>query len=308
LPANRVSADIERSFPELAVHEIGFLGAGMDSEAYLVNDELVFRFPMREAVSHALAREIALLPKLAPRLPVAVPRFEYVGRQSSSGLLFVGYPLIPGEPLTLELFESLDPADQESILDTLAAILRAVHTFPLEEAVAAGLPSFSARARMQAIWTDLRERALPLLGKAYARALAATIEGYFADGRNLDVEPPCLLYADFAPEHILYDRATRAITGLIDWGDMTIGDTDYDLLYLYQDYSEDLVRRLIVFDLTPHAPPTDPERLLLKLRVFNACDYIRDIALARDAMPPDAVTIEESIVALSKLARSGSVS
>jgi aminoglycoside 2''-phosphotransferase len=69
----RARTEIARAFPELPVRDIAFLGAGMDSDAYLVDDEWVFRFPKREAAARALGREAAVLPKLAGRLPVATP-------------------------------------------------------------------------------------------------------------------------------------------------------------------------------------------------------------------------------------------
>jgi aminoglycoside 2''-phosphotransferase len=277
MSATRARAEIERSFPELAVREIDFLGAGVDSEAYLVNDALVFRFPKREAVSRALSREIALLPKLAERLPVAVPRFEYVGQQASGGRLFVGYPLIPGEPLTSDAFEALAVAEQEAILDTLAAILRAVHTFPMKEAVAAGVEPFSARDWVRETWTSASPAVLRLLSPADVEALAGSIERFLADEPSFDASP-CLLYADFAPEHVLYDPSTRALTGLIDWGDLTIGDPAFDLLYLYQDYGEPFVGRLLNRNPGLYTEQEDRERLLAKVRAFNACDYLRDIA------------------------------
>ncbi len=92
----RARAEIPRAFPELPVRDVAFLGAGLDSDAYLVNDEWVFRFPKREAVARALNREVALLSKLAGRLPVATPRFAHIGHQTGSGLLFAGYRLIRG--------------------------------------------------------------------------------------------------------------------------------------------------------------------------------------------------------------------
>jgi len=71
---------------------------GYDFEVAIVNDEWVFRFPRRSAVEEALELEIALLPALAPALPVDVPSFEYVSRNP----LFVGYRLIRGRPLVDE--------------------------------------------------------------------------------------------------------------------------------------------------------------------------------------------------------------
>ena len=43
---------------------------GYDFEVAIVDDEWVFRFPRRPGVEDALKLEIALLPALAPALPV----------------------------------------------------------------------------------------------------------------------------------------------------------------------------------------------------------------------------------------------
>jgi aminoglycoside 2''-phosphotransferase len=290
----RVRTEIARAFPEFAVCEVAFLGAGVDSEAYLVNDEWVFRFPKREAAARALSREVALLPKLAGRLPVAVPRFTYLGHQSGSGLLFAGYRFIPGEPLTAELFGCLAHPDQVRVLATLAAFLRGVHSFPVGEAAAAGVAELYTRDWVGACWARGQASVLPLLAPRAGAALADLIEGFLADAQNF-AYTPCVLYADFAPEHVLYYVNTRGIVGIIDWGDLAIGDPDYDLLYLRQDYGEDFVRRLL-----GHYPHPEPARLLEKQRVFNACDHINTIVASdRDSAEPEA--IHESVSALSEI-------
>jgi hypothetical protein len=68
---------------------------GYDFHVVLVDDEWVFRFPRRAGVEAALETEIALLPTIAPALPVPVPLFEHVSREP----LFVAYRLLRGTPL-----------------------------------------------------------------------------------------------------------------------------------------------------------------------------------------------------------------
>ena len=292
----QIRFEIEHAFPELGVREVEYLGAGADSEAYLVNGAWVFRFPKRADVARALAREVAVLPKLAGRLPVATPRFEYVGQRAGSGLLFAGYRLIPGEPLTPELFASLASGHQERVFATLAAFLHGVHGFPVADAAACGVEELSVRAWVEASWSRGHAVVLPLMPPDAGLALRRLIEGFLADARN-DAPTPCLLYADFAPEHVLFDAAAGAIVGIIDWGDVVIGDPDFDLLYLYQDYGADFVRRLLA-----HYPHPEPERLWSKLRVFNACDHINTIVAAG----PDVTgspAVDESVGALLEAVR-----
>ena len=286
-------SEIVRAFPALPVHEITLLGSGMDSDAYLVNGAWVFRFPRRLAASMGLDREIALLPQLAEFLPVDVPHFEYIGEQPESGLRFVGYRLIPGEPLTPELFDGLSHEAQERVLRMLSGFLDVVHAFPVHEARAAGVESISTRSLVADTWDTTRDRVLAPLSAADGQAVAAFIEGFLADPHNF-LERPRLLYADFAPEHILYDRAADEITGIIDWGDMAIGDPDYDLTYLYQDYGAEFVRRLQV-----HYQHDDPDRLYRKLRVFCAYDYLFDIMANTDG----SEAVREALDGLRQLAR-----
>lgn len=294
----RARSDITRALPPIHVDEMSLLGSGYDSDAYLVNDTWVFRFPRREAASKALAREIALLPKLAELLPVDVPHFEYVGEQAERELLFVGYRLIPGEPLTPELFASLSPSSQERVLQTVAEFLEVVHAFPIADALSTGVEHLSTRNLIEGIWREARAAVFVGLPQADGRAVEALIEQFLADPHNFS-NSPRLLYADFAPEHILYDRATDTITGIIDWGDMALGDPDYDLLYLYQDYGRAFVERLL-----EHLPHDEPDRLFRKLRVFNAYDYLNDLAILPDIPDRDELAVlVEARRALTQLAR-----
>lgn len=291
---SRAQAEINQAFPELPIETIDFLGAGMDSEAYLVNDEWVFRFPKRQTVANALSREVSLLPKLAERLPVAIPEFAFIGRQSSTGLPFAGYRIIRGEPLTIEVFDSLAHADQERILVRLAEFLQCVHRFPVKDAIASGVKEFSTRAWVGSAWAEGSTQVLPLLTENDGATLTSLIEDFLADPRNV-AGKPCLLYADFAPEHILYDTNAREISGIIDWGDLAIGDPDFDLLYLHQDYGEDFIHRLLT-----HYQHPEPVRLVAKLRVFDACDYLNTIADAQDE-PAQQDEIRELVAGLEEI-------
>ena len=300
MSVERARSDITRALPPIRVDDIRLLGAGVDSDAYLVNGEWVFRFPKREAASMALAREIALLPNLAERLPVQVPYFEYVGEQAEGELLFVGYRLIPGKPLTPELFEALSHEAQERVLATLAEFLEIVHAFPIADAQMAGVEHLSTRKLVADLWKRVRSEVLAQLSPADGRAVSSLIEQFLNDPYNFS-NAPRLLYADFAPEHILYDRDADEISGIIDWGDMAIGDPDYDLTYLYQDYGAAFVERLLV-----HLTHAEPARLFQKLRVFNAYDYLSDLAILPDSPDDDdPAALVEARRVLSQLAREG---
>jgi aminoglycoside 2''-phosphotransferase len=41
--------------------------------------------------------------------------------------------------------------------------------------------------------------------------------------------------------------ADRAVTGILDWGDVCLGDPDYDFAYLYEDLGKAFVREMAFY-------------------------------------------------------------
>jgi aminoglycoside phosphotransferase (APT) family kinase protein len=180
---------------------------GYDFEVAIVDDEWVFRFPRRFAVEEALELEIAVLPVLAPALPADVPSFEYVSRDP----LFVGYRLIRGEPLV----------DEDA--DGVRAFLEALHALD-PSGLAVEHPDWFEAYRSQC--AEFERLVLPLLekdGRAQAKRL-------FGEAETLVDFEPALLHADLGPEHLLVRE--RRLAGVIDWGDMRVGDPALDYAWL----------------------------------------------------------------------------
>jgi aminoglycoside phosphotransferase (APT) family kinase protein len=180
---------------------------GYDFKVLLVGDEWVFRFARRPGVIPALETEIALLPVLAPALPVAVPRFEHVSHEPA----FVVYRLIHGEPLVDE-----DP-------DGVRAFLTALHGF---DARGLGVPAPTWSEAYGAQCAEFERAVAPLLDPD-ERARAATL---FAEVETLVGFEPALVHGDLGPEHLLC-RGGRLV-GVIDWGDARIGDPALDYAWL----------------------------------------------------------------------------
>lgn len=166
---------LTRHYPGFQVRSVAPMQQGWDSVTLLVNGDMVLRFARRPDVEERLARETRLLPQLAPALPVAIPHFTYVGGEPVSGAVaFVGYPLLPGEPLALDggLPKQADP-----LAGQLAAFLSALHHFPVAEAAQLSMPGGAAedwRAEYAALYADFGEHCFPLLDehqRAWAIAL-----------------------------------------------------------------------------------------------------------------------------------------
>jgi len=67
-----VRALLEEQFPQLDASSARLLAEGWDNSVWVVEERLAFRFPRREIAVPLVARELAVLPRIASFLPVAV--------------------------------------------------------------------------------------------------------------------------------------------------------------------------------------------------------------------------------------------
>ena len=101
------------------------LAEGWDNSVWVVDERYAFRFPRRAVAIPLLEREVSALPKLAPLLPLPVPRPAFVGKPADGyPWPFFGAELIPG--VEAGVAELDDEARLEIALE-LAAFLRALH-------------------------------------------------------------------------------------------------------------------------------------------------------------------------------------
>jgi aminoglycoside 2''-phosphotransferase len=204
-----------RESSPLAADEVELLGAGTDSAAFRVDGEWVVRFPLVADAQGTLATELALLPALAQALPVAVPRPEHVAERDGR-LVFAAYRALEGEPLSDAALDALSPAARDRALDELTAVLDAIHRFPLERARAAGVSFELYKGGYHA-------------GQAELPGLVALEAKRRAFEAAQPSAEPVLLHADIKPEHLLHHPASGALTGLLDWGDVSFGHPEFDL-------------------------------------------------------------------------------
>jgi aminoglycoside 2''-phosphotransferase len=278
-----------REFTPVPAREVFELGQGTDSVAFLVDGEWVFRFPVVPNAQRTLRRELALLPGLRPALPLAVPAVEHVGRRDGQ-LVFAGYRCLPGVPLTADVLAGLAPDAQEAALSDIAGFLTALHAYPIAAARAAGVAEELLTGAYDPRQRDLHRRLGDLLtGREVAR-LDAMFDAYERDHEPGRVSP-VLLHSDLKPEHVLYDNAACRVAGVLDWGDVSLGDGDFDLAVISIFFGEGFLRRLL-----PHLPGRDTDTVLAKTRFFTTLRALQDAVY--DMQLSDRRALDESLAGL----------
>ena len=127
---------ITHNFPQVAMQSVRPITRGWDSFVLEVNDELIFRFPMRDDVIPYIEKEMGLLPILEPTLSTPIPHFDYIGHGNASyPYMFVGYRKLNGTALE----ESIAPDQLAALAPALATFLNELHSFPVALAIKAGV-------------------------------------------------------------------------------------------------------------------------------------------------------------------------
>lgn len=261
-------ADLKRAFPDFAVTSWRPLGEGWMSRALLLNDAWVARFAKSEAASSDLQKEAAVLPAVAERVSLAVPRFELVGRQRS-GLSFVVYRLLRGEPLAETLGE-LPAGRQERLAQQLAGFISELQSLPVHELAAARLPYADLRADVAEQYADWQQLRAEIPAELFDYT-CRRFEQYLAEP-GFRSERRCFIHADMSPDHWLFDAARGELSGIIDFGDCELGDPDCEYVYLLEDAGEAFTRRVLELQNSKNI-----EARLRKLRYLVTFDQVQGV-------------------------------
>ena len=229
-----------RQFPQYEARSPQLLGRGWDNICILYPDSTVFRLPTRQLGGEIMAIECAVLPKIDHQMSMPVPSFQYFGQPDGDySWKFVGYQLLEGTTS-----ENLNWTTQERIqaATKLGDFLKQLHTIPISPEIQSLLPTdqldrSSGAANLRRVtkyhgqtveeYPDRRHWADRLL--AIATDLATS-----KAGTKLTI-----CHGDLYPRHVLANE-TKHVIGVIDWGDINIGQPlmDLSIAYTFLDLSE----------------------------------------------------------------------
>lgn len=223
-----VSTLVSEQFPELPLESARFLAQGWDCTVWVIDERWAFRFPRRAVVAPCIARELAVLPLLAPKLPAAIPNPQFHGRPTGDyPWPFFGAALIPGEEASEA---ALDDDARLRIATALGEFLATLHDPGLIEAVDPldALPEdANRRADMSSRVPRTREALADVERLGLWRA-PAWIDALLDRASLLPPSRPnAIVHGDLHFRQLLV--AQGALTGVIDWVDVCRADRAIDL-------------------------------------------------------------------------------
>jgi aminoglycoside phosphotransferase (APT) family kinase protein len=244
--------------------------------------EYVVRLPKDEAHLALLKTEENVQSGFRERVTLQIPDTRVIDD-------LAGYPpfavhrMVPGEPLTTQLYDDASAEARARLVSDLASFFFDAHSIPLAVACAwLGLPyegketaARLASTRGKPLWFDpssvaeMRPQLLVRLDEVYAAVFEDTVTRF----GELEADPGYMVFGhgDMHGFNIAMgrDRVGPKLFGAFDLGCVGILDAHEDFFRLSL-VSEDLLERTIAAygGLTGHAPQLDRERIVIYYRAF----------------------------------------
>lgn len=279
---------IEACCPDLPIRKIAPNSEGWVYFVAEVNDEYIFRFPRGEEADRDLNYEIALLPHLATCLPLSIPQLEFICKGNKGyPWQFVGYPKIPGTPLTKPFLDATDPHKPAR---QLGAFLTQLHNYSVKKAKQAQVRYFNAdqwRTFYKTFYQQVKEKIFPVLSKDLQDKITKSWNAFLTKDQHFQFQS-VLIHRDLGEEHILWDQKQECITGIIDWNDVSIGDPAIDFTGILDCYGDAFTETV----LTHYQRSLDPT-FLDRAEFYMKIGWCHCILYAQ--MIEDQQLLEESI-------------
>lgn len=217
---------IRAQFPNVDATSVEPMGFGYDNTAFVVDATYVFRFPRRTIAAALIERELAVLPSIAPMLPVAIPIPAFAGTATPAyPWPFAGYERIAGIPVS-----ALELSDERrlALAPAIGTFLRALHAIEPPHPVRAALPGDLIGRLNPARCLPLATQRLAELEIAGVVADVEPFIDYLVRNPPGECERARVVHGDMYARHLLLDDAMQ-LCGVIDWGDVHFGDPALDL-------------------------------------------------------------------------------
>jgi aminoglycoside 2''-phosphotransferase len=212
--------------PELQIHVLRLLGSGWDNDAYLVNEELVFRFPRRKSAAEVLNREVGVLravKRVFEGADFGVPQVHLVGQASEAfPYPFMAYRMLPGIGV-----DQVDPEvlEKPALARALGDAFTRIHRMTEADFQGFELPKSSNTPKG---WFARAQRvAEAVLLSLEDEQLKECCASWLANPQSVPASysgPLRIIHSDICPDHVLADPKTGVPTALIDFADLEWGD------------------------------------------------------------------------------------
>lgn len=259
---------------------------GWDNRTFRLGRDMSVRLPSGAGYVAAVSKEVEWLPRLAPALPVAIPKVLGMGKPDEE------YPY----PWSVRNWLAGETADRGQIKNlstfavSLAKFILALQQCDTEGAPLAGAHSWFRGAALRHYDQETRKCLTQLTSSIDTEAAAVVWEAALASEWT---SPPVWFHGDIAPGNLLVQNGH--LSAVIDFGCAGIGDPACDLVIAWTTFcgaSRNAFRRAVVQDSNTWARARGWALWKALLNITNANEDVSRITAAHTIIK--AVLIDHS--------------
>ncbi len=228
---NNLKLQLTEAIPDLNITKLEIAGSGFTCQGYIVNEEILCKIPHKADFASMIETEAYALEALKGQVD-NIPALIYMGILPT-GLPVICESLIPGKIIGEKAFASLSVPEQENLMLQIGSTVKQIQS---AEVKSPHFPVASLHSRLQFVrdnFTDIIKNELSEREENLMEELFSAYECLYLDKAFQSV----FSQGDIYLENIMYDKETKTMTGLVDFGLAGYTDPYDDLHHFYQfDY------------------------------------------------------------------------
>lgn len=229
---------LKRCCPDFGAEIFEVDEIGWDNTVLKIGGRFILRIPRREDCAARIEKEVSFLGKVSQMPPLPVPKYTRICRDMGK-VLSAGYSMLPGSLMAgndvAGRWNRELPGGESEASDiaawSIASFLRVLHSIAPELASDSGADMVDPAENLRNLGPyaeEVRKSLYPYLA-GNCRETLDSIFSEFSGNTGIQAHTPTVIHNDLERGNILWNPGTGQITGIIDWGDMEIGDPARDL-------------------------------------------------------------------------------
>ena len=198
------------------IDELTVVGEGMNGLILTDGSGLAFKFPKSEVARKSLERETKIISLIRKHISFPIPQFKDIFLDEELGKAYVSFTLINGVKLTNDIYNK----HQHTLLKQIKKLLSEIHSMPVIDLF------YGNVLNIEEMYFEIQDLLYPFLSEDKKLLITTRFEKQLsmaAEGVSETV-----IHGDLGGANILVDERTGEITGVIDWAELTIGNSAYD--------------------------------------------------------------------------------
>lgn len=217
---------IQEYFPSLRINNYEIIESGSHSLAIIINQDLVFRFPLKAEFNAEYEYENYVLKNIRPFISTKLPDIKIYKK---ANFLFSMHKIIKGTQYSQYLKEvNILPSEfQENLADEIALFIKELHSIKLNKNFKKALPllqDYKICENLEILKECLNE-------PREIEDLNRTLEIFAIEDSKLKAKDDVILHDDINENNILVGEFGN-LAGIIDFGNSVVGNYNRDFAAL----------------------------------------------------------------------------